>query len=294
VPPGAQQAHPWPSVAGPGGPVDPLISPDYAGWWERSINLVKRFWQPLVILQAIGAVAGLIVLIPFGIYSIGIASKLPQTGQVNDANINDFMGSYFAFIGVALIGVVLAGLISILVELASLRLLASGVAGGPADVGTALRGALPRVLPVIGWGILGGLLVLVGLCLCIIPGLYVGAVLVVLPAVVLFERGGAIGRCFKLFNGNFGASLARVATIWGIGLVAALVGITISAIFSGVFGGTATNPSVAAEVAGSVVQVILTGALGVLLAPLTLTTYADMRARVEPLSTAVLASELNQ
>src|SRR5690349_12211 len=144
VPPGAQQPHPWPSVAGPGGPVDPLISPDYAGWWERSINLVKMYWKQLLILQVIGAVGGLIVLIPAGILTVSIASDLPQSGQVNDANVGDYLGRYSGWLGLTLIGILLAILIWILVELASLRLLVTGLATGRADVGAALSGSARR------------------------------------------------------------------------------------------------------------------------------------------------------
>jgi hypothetical protein len=294
VPPGAQQPYPWPSVAGPGGPVDPLISPDYAGWWERSINLVKRFWKQLLILQVVGIVVSLIVLIPAGILGASIASDLPQTGQVNDANVGDYVGRYSGWAAVTLVGVLLAILIWILISLASLRLLVTGVTTDRADVGAALSGSAPRILPMIGWGLLALLIIVLGFCACILPSFYFSAVFLVLPAIVLFERGGAIGRAFKLFHGNLGASLARVATIFGIGLVAGLIASMISAIVGAGFGTVGTAQSVGAGVTSTVIQVIFSAALGILTAPLTLATYADMRARVEPLSTAVLASELNQ
>ncbi|WP_433828621.1 hypothetical protein ACQP2E_04575 [Actinoplanes sp. CA-015351] len=36
------------------------------------------------------------------------------------------------------------------------------------------------------------------------------------PALV--QRGAGIGRCFQLFHADFGASIARVATVYGIAL----------------------------------------------------------------------------
>jgi hypothetical protein len=75
--------------------------------------------------------------------------------------------------------------------------------------------------------------------------------------------------------------------------VAVVASIMINIII-GLGSGVATgNISAGAAAATTIVEVIFTAAVGILAAPLTLTTYADMRARVEPVSTGVLAHELN-
>src|SRR5687767_9238575 len=47
---------------------DPLISPDYNGWWSRSIAIVKRGWKPLAGLQAVGLAIALVVQAPIAVY----------------------------------------------------------------------------------------------------------------------------------------------------------------------------------------------------------------------------------
>src|SRR5438046_6102816 len=54
-----------PEVA-PGG--DPLVSPDYNCWWQRTMAIVKASWKELLTLQLIGAVFVLILRGPTAIY----------------------------------------------------------------------------------------------------------------------------------------------------------------------------------------------------------------------------------
>ena len=167
--------------------------------------------------------------------------------------------------------------------------------------------APPRVFPLLGWQIVAGFLMLLGVCFCILPAIYLYAVFTVLPAVVAFERTNVISRCFRLFHGDFGAALARVATIVGIAFGAGIVGSIISTIVNAVAGvpsgftgpgTTAADVSTGALIVATVVGGTLAAAIGrgvaVLTAPLTLTAYADMRARVEPLATPMLVRELER
>ncbi|MFC0526236.1 hypothetical protein [Phytohabitans kaempferiae] len=119
------------------------------------------------------------------------------------------------------------------------------------------------------------------------------AVFLVLAPVVALERGGAISRCFKLFHGDLGASLARTATIFGIviggSIVAGMIGLvgTLSAPVETASSGTIITWSLVE----AAVSVVIGGALRILTDPLTVGAYADMRARVEPFSSAILAHE---
>ncbi len=286
----------WSGAGAAGYPEDPLISRDYAGWWNRSVTLLRTYWRQLLALQLIGAVAGLLLRTPAAAFQALTSTRFRPGQPIDPDTASAEMGSLLGAAGLTLAGVLLAALISALVTLACIRLLVVGVTGGRPDVGGALRGSLPRLFPLIGWGLLGGLVVLVGLCACLVPGFYFAAVLLVLPAVVLFERGGAIGRCFKLFHGDFGASIARVATILAIIVAGILVSLVIGGIIGAGIGitGATDTAVITGAVINSIVGIIVGVGLGLLTAPLTLTTYADMRARVEPLSTAVLARDLDQ
>ena len=112
----------------------------------------------------------------------------------------------------------------------------------------------------------------------------------VLPAVVVFERGAGIGRCFKLLQCRFVASLARLATILVmypiVGLITSVIGSFIESSFKVV---DPDDPRlIISNVATTVVTSVGFAALAVLTTPLLLTAYADMRARIEPFTTATL------
>ncbi|MCW2642289.1 MAG: hypothetical protein JWP76_4595 [Dactylosporangium sp.] len=275
-------------------PSDPLISTDYAGWWRRNIGILRAYWRPLALLQVIGAIAALVLRVPAEIIAV-LQTRGLTTGPPSDNRaVLRALGQALPGLGAAAAGSILAGLAAALVSLAGMRLIVVAVTGGQPDVGDALRGALGRLFPFVGWGLLAGLMLLAGFCACFVPGLYLVAVFMVLPAVVLFERGGVIARCFKLFHADVGASLARVATIAAItvavSLVSSVVGTIISTVTHAATAGT--GGLVTAALVTAVFDVAVSAGLGVVLTPLILTTYADERARREPLHSGVLAHEL--
>jgi hypothetical protein len=305
LPPYGQAPPPYGYPAPPLGPIppvppftppsDPLISADYGGWIRRNVALVKAYWRPLALLQLIGVVAGLVLSVPAQIIAaLGKRELGTVSATADGSSVLPAFGKALPAVGVGVAGSLLASLVTVLVTLAGIRLLVVGVTGGRTDIGDALKGALGRLLPLVGWGLVSGLIMLVGLCVCLLPGIYAGAVFLVLPAVVLFERGDVIGRCFRLFHADLGATLARVATIAGLVIAVVLV--------SGVFGvivNAVTNASTAGSGAlvgstaiSAVFDIVVGAAIGVVLIPLILTTYADERARVEPLHTGILAAEL--
>jgi hypothetical protein len=185
-------------------------------------------------------------------------------------------------------------LVTMVATLAAVRIVVQGATGAAPDLGAAVAGAVRRLFPMVGWGILAGLITFAGVCACIVPGLYFGAVFLVLAPVVAVERGNPISRCFKLFHGDLGSSLARIATIFGITVGASFVGGVVGAI-AGLAAPPATASTAALVVAAAVAAAFATligGALRLFIDPLTVAAYADMRARVEPLSSAMLAHEL--
>ncbi|GAA4439981.1 hypothetical protein [Phytohabitans houttuyneae] len=293
VPPQSPQWGPqWSGQWGPppGYPPDPLISPDFGGWWQRGFTIAKRCWRQILALQAIVGVLTFTVETVSTAWQSFATRDMDQAAAAGDdpALITLFAGS-----GLVIVGTVVVMIVSMLATLAAVRIVVEAATGREPDLGAALAAAVGRVGPMFGWGLLAGLLIVAGLCACVVPGLYFAAVLLVLSPVIALERGNGIGRCFKLFHGDFGASLARTATILGIVFGAALAGGAIGLIASLAAppATASTGAIIAAAAVSSGVSVVLSGAIRLLTDPLTVTAYADMRARIEPLSTAVLAHE---
>jgi hypothetical protein len=290
-PPYAGEA-PW-MASGPATP-DPLISGDYNGWWQRSIAIVKACWRQLLVLQAIGAGVGFLLRGPAAVVQALITRDVRTTAPARPDQIN--FGTIFAGLGLTLLLVLLAILVTALVTLAAVHVVVATATGGQASVGDALRRATRRVFPLIGWEMLALLIILAGICACVLPGIYLAAVFMVLPVVVAFERANAIGRCFTLFHGNLGASLARIATIVAISIGGAIVAGVFGAVVTAVLAPPTTVDTgalIAGNLVNAVVSSVFAAAIGVLTTPMVVTAYADMRARIEPLSTSILVQELS-
>ena len=282
--------YPTPWQPGQGGffpdPGDPLVSADFPGWWTKSLALIKAAWRPMVLVQLAAVfpllAAGVIALL---IWEGDILTTTPATGPVafdGDA----FVAGLWWAVPAGLLGSLWVGT----VQLAMSQLLIQSALGRPFSIPAALLAGLRRLLPLTGWYLLALPLVLVGLICCILPGYYVAAVLSLLPSVVLVERGKGIGRCFQLFNANFGVALGRVVTIVAAsGFLSN--GLTLLA---GAFsGGNLFNPdglTTTGAVAIGLVSALVSVVLGVATPAFVLTTYADLRARHEPFTTADLAS----
>lgn len=303
VPPGGYSVPPpGPGQAAPPG-YDPLISPDYNGWFSRGTALVKAGWKPLAVLQAIGLVAGVIVQVPVLIWTAMVSNDLARAVEDDPENFT-FGGSFAAVMGLTILGAFVAILVAALVTLASMRIGVAIATGVAPDVGAALRGAASRMFPLIGWQILAGFIMVAGICACVLPVIYLYAVFITVPAVVAFERTNVISRCFTLFHRELGTSVSRVATIAGLtiaaGIAAAIIDGIINAITgasTGQFGGelatdVSTGALVGSALLSTVISALIGGAAAVFTSQLTLTAYADLRARVEPLTTGVLASEI--
>ncbi|HEX8628232.1 MAG TPA: hypothetical protein VF755_08685, partial [Catenuloplanes sp.] len=189
--------------------------------------------------------------------------------------------------------------VTLLTTLASIRTAVLVATGGRPQPGAELRAGARRLLPMLGWALLGGLLTIAALLACILPIFYVVAVLTVLPAVVLFERGSGIGRCFQLVHAAGRPAFARLATIMGVLLVGVLVRLVAELIIG--FGGPGTgwggttqadSTIVATALLRYTVEVVVTAVVTLVMTVLAVTTYADLRARHEPLTTGILTQEL--
>ncbi|RZU54501.1 hypothetical protein EV385_6452 [Krasilnikovia cinnamomea] len=271
-------------------PADPLVSDSYAGWWQRGFAVVRRGWRPLLLCQAIVAVAALVLLIPAQLFAdLATARVIDDPARFDEQSF----ASLFIPMGVSTLGLLASYLVTSVGTLVTARLAVIVATGGVPRVGTALRGVLPRVPALIGWSLVAGLICLAALLACFVPILYVGAVFVLLPMVVLFEPGEGIGRCFRLFHTDIGVAVGRIATAVVLSFGVALPFVALSAV-AAMLGSPGTVAGTGALIAGSVTSTVLSqlGSLvaGVVVTPLVVAAYADLRARREPFSTALLVA----
>ena len=270
-----------PYIAQPG--FDPLISPDAGGWWRRSMAIVKAGWTNLAAIQAIGAVATVTVQVPLQLFLAGQRSGLLPTAPTDGAApATPNFSALLAFLGLTLAIAFAAVVVGAVVTIATIHVGVTIAAGGQPRLGPALLAAARRAFPLLGWQLVAGLIMVAGLCACILPFFYLLAVFTLLPAVVAFERTNPISRCFRLFHGSLGPAVGRIAAILGIGLGAGILGSILSGAV-GAAGGLAptsatTSASVAATVVSTLVSAVIAGGAAVLTGPLTLAAYADLRA----------------
>jgi hypothetical protein len=198
----------------------------------------------------------------------------------------------FAGFPVLLAAAVGAGLFFLFGQLAAQQVVVFTAVGRTGNlIGPAMLAAAKRIFPMLGWYLLALPVLIVATVLCFFPVIYVGAALTVLPAVVLLERGNGIGRCFQLFHARIGVSVSRLATIFGLNLAGGLVLAMVNTIVDMTIGGSFNTPNTTATVINTVLQSGYYVVAYLVLAPLLVTTYADMRARREQFSTANLVPE---
>src|SRR5690349_14078926 len=131
------------------GPEDPLVSRDIGGWWNRSLRLLQKAWLPLLAVHLI-SVPALEVLTAWAQTAINGKDEL-STSDVR---------TFLLRLGLT---VLVGGLLSAVVSLASLRMLVQAATGRPIAIGAALLDALRRTPLLIGWGIPAVLMVGLGL-----------------------------------------------------------------------------------------------------------------------------------
>ncbi|OHX05396.1 hypothetical protein [Micromonospora sp. WMMB235] len=295
----------YPVPAGPGAyagwfpgidPQDPLVNPPHAGigpWFARCTAALRRGWRqllPIVLLTQVvpAAVIGVLTLV---FSPEGEMATAPDGAPVLPAG---FWGQMFAFYGVLLSAGLVFGLLQAAGWAAGTWVVARQAAGEPTGLGAAFRYGLRRALGLWGWTLLVSLLVMIGSCFCLLPGLYAAFALALFGPVYLFERREPIGRAWRLFHSRFGMVLGRVALVMAVLLAATVLDAVVGGISGAVFG---VEPMKAVGTAIGAVALAVFGAL--LAAPAYLAqqvglvvTYAEQRAQEGPVNAARLAAEL--
>ncbi|WP_018787967.1 hypothetical protein [Micromonospora sp. CNB394] len=306
--PGAAYPMPgagYPVPAGPGAyagwfpgidPQDPLVNPPHAGigpWFARCAAALRRGWRqllPIVLLTQVvpGVVIGVLTLV---FSPEGELATAPDGAPVLP---DGFWGQMFAFYGVLLSAGLIFGLLQAVGWAAGTWVVTRQAAGEPTGLGTAFRYGLRRALGLWGWTLLVSLLVMLGACFCLLPGLYAAFALALFGPVYLFERREPVGRAWRMFHSRFGMVLGRVALVMAVLFAATVLDAVVGGISGAVFG---VEPMKAVGTAIGAVAFAVFGAL--LAAPAYLAqqvglvvTYAEQRAQEGPVNAARLAAEL--
>jgi hypothetical protein len=191
-------------------------------------------------------------------------------------------------------GSLVFGLVQSLGWAAGTWVVARQAAGEPVSVGAALGYGLRRALGLWGWTLVMSLIIGLGICFCLIPGIYFAFALSMAGPVYLFERQHPIGRSYRMFHDRLGLLLGRVALVAAAVIVGSGAAGLVEGIGSLPFG---TTPLESPGTAVGVIVVTLLG--GVLALPAHLAqlvglvvTYAEQRAHEGPVDSARLAGEL--
>jgi hypothetical protein len=285
----------WQSWPGQGfvDPFDPLVTPPGAGvsgWFARATGVARRSWRSLLLItlatQAVpGAVTGLAVLA-----ATPAARSASTGGPTAAAQAGPMLGELLTFMGVVSVLAVLASLLQSVGWAAGTWALTREALAEPVRVAAALRYGVRRALGLWGWTLLAGLIIMVGACACVLPGIYAAFALSLTGPIFLFERVNPIGRSFRIVHSRLAMVLGRVGLVAAVviggslavgvlenvGLLAvgANAGLSVGAGVVTVLAALLNLPLYAAQLVGLVI------------------TYAEQRGWEGPVNSAQLAGEL--
>lgn len=177
-------------------------------------------------------------------------------------------GSNAAVGGVALVALISLALIAPLVAALELQAVVALGAGEHPELGTIYSQALRVLLGVAAAQIIAAIMIVAGLFLFIIPGIFAAVRLAVVAQTAAFERTSwptTIGRSWAMTSGRF---FHVLGVILAVALLNYLVGALVGSILS--------SASVTVDVIGTMAVAVLTQSFGALVLGLL---YFDLRAR---------------
>ncbi|MFG1889590.1 hypothetical protein ACGFIR_17175 [Micromonospora sp. NPDC049051] len=292
-----QPVHGWHPPAYGLDPADPLVTPPGAGvngWFNRCVGAVRRGWRlllPILLLTQVlpAAVVSVLSLVvdPTARWDQAMAEE-PTT--LPDTFVTDLGVMLSVVLGSALV----FGLVQSLGWAAGTWVVTRQAAGESVSMGAALSHGARRALGLWGWTLLMSVIIGLGVCFCVIPGIYFAFALSMAGPVYLFERQHPIGRSFRMFHDRLGLLLGRVALV----AAAVIIGGGAAGMVEGI--GTLPFGTTPLDSPGTAVGVLVVTLLGAVLALPThlaqlvglVVTYAEQRAHEGPVDSARLAGEL--
>jgi len=280
---------------------DALVLPagaSYGQWFAKVQEVAKRSWKSALFIAGVG------IAVPQA--AVSLISSVAGWGS--GISVLSF-GSLTAAIG----SLFLRLLITLVAAIAGCWVAAAGWAGGTfalvheangqtVSLGQAFGYGFKRATALFPWTVLAGAMVTVGRMCLFVPGVYFAFACAFFGFVAIFERGqNPIGRSFQMtHNGTtIGATLARVGTLLGVyvvytfivGLIFTAIGVAVAIAIGGRGGAGAFGYDLGLGIFQAIAALLSAPALAVLLIGL-LPSYAELRNRESPLSSAQLQQEL--
>lgn len=276
----------WPPEPGQGAPdpYDPIVATDFNTWFNRVMGIFKRSWKSIGIIMLIGAVIPSLVV---GTVNTAVG---PIGTDMDTIKWSDYAGSGLW----SLLAWIITGFLAAAAVVAAIRVaVREGTPGVQVPLGESMSYGFGRALPMWGWTILASIVITIGLCACVLPGIYLAIALAVIAPAFVFEGGNPFVRSFKLTHSDFGRALSRLLAA---GLAFLVYGCIIGIPLGLIEGAIAKD---GLGFGGFIVVLILEAIRAVLLLPVAiaavavvLVTYAELRARLEGrLSTQQLVGE---
>lgn len=262
------------------GPDDPLVSTDLPSWFSKVFAGMRRSWKSLLIYR-------LMALVPTVLLGIAIKPVVrPSKG------LRSLLGRSPSALGLvsALMGLVIYVISTGAAAHVLARDAVSESEGSSSRTGwwQGLRFGFSRFWSMFGWSVAAGLAIYLGLLFCVLPGIYVDVIFhATFAGVVAFERPlSVIRRCFELIKGHwwemfgrsFLVSLAAAAVALGFGFLTG--GFTLAA-----------RRARAASLGSNILLNVINVPFAMFLSVSAVVTYAELRRKLEPISSAQLAAE---
>jgi hypothetical protein len=258
---------------------------------DGAITTMRRYPKLIIgaaaVVAAITQILGLLVQLPFLSDLSSVVAQDPNTLS-QEQLVEQLTNTLTGFIGGALISIVVVMLGTVFLSGFITVIVGHAVLGKPVSFAQAWEEFKPRLLPLLGATLLSGLVITVGLILCIVPGIWLWVLFALVTPALVLERcgvGTAFGRSKALVNGAWWRT-------FGILLLTVVIGWVISWIISLPFGlmGAATtsfsSDPTAALSAGSLVLSTIGGIIASTItlpftAAVTVLVYVDRRMRAE-------------
>ncbi len=206
---GPPPAAPKPGVI----PLRPLGIPELL---DGAITAIRRYPKAtlvpsFIVALGLGAITFLTSLVSLTMYR-GIGDL--DSGTASGA---DLAGIFGPTVFVAMVGVLIQYVATVLVTGVIIVVIGQAVLGNPITPGEAWAVVRPRAWRLLGLGLLVSVIALLGACLCLIPGIVLGVYLSISSAALVLERStvtDSMSRSWRLITGAFWRTLGALALLF--------------------------------------------------------------------------------
>jgi len=262
---------------------------------DTAFNLFKRNFKTVLLISVVIMVP--LVLIS-GAAAAGLAPGEFTVADAETASPEEVLGFLVPLLGAAGFGALVQMLGSLLVQAATTRVYSEAYRGIRLDPRTALRVGLARLPAMLGLTLLSSLAFLVGILLCVLPGVWLYVALGLAPAALIAEGSGvfaSLGRSFRLVQGSWWR-------VCGLLLVAGLIVAVITSVVTAplqlgaTFGAGLAGPDTLFSGGYLALNVIVSGLVSAVTLPFTaavvVAVYYDQRVRKEAYDLERLIADL--